>query len=144
MLLCYQLHHSFCSLIYPKPPNKHNAGRWNCTGEKMKIPKWRQHVQRQQVMQTPGKTLQFCQCSSSLTGDNNKIFHWLGSLLQTWWFCHDLEKLRNKVKYTEQPNINSQYIIQGFLPKFVMFTLKYSYFQYVQFHSIIFFRNDCL
>lgn len=66
----------------PNPQINTVLGGWNCTGKNMKIPKWRQHFQRQSSWCKHQEIIfNFSQCSSSLTGNNSKIFHWLGFLL---------------------------------------------------------------
>lgn len=74
----------------------------------------------EQVMQIPGKTLQFCQCSSSLTGD--KIFHWLGSLLHK--HCGFVMAWKNQeIRSNIQSLTLTVNISFKVLPKFVMFSL---------------------
>lgn len=73
-------------------------------------------------MQTSGNTLPFCQCSSSLTGSNNKIFHWLGSLLHKQgdfvMTCKNWEMRSNIHSITLTANISFKV-----LPRFVRFSL---------------------
>lgn len=112
--------------LLPYSPNPHiNTTLWDETAQARtwkSLSECNILIQTEQVMQTPGNTLQFCQCSSFLTGKNNKIFHWLGSLLHKHggfvMTCKSWEIRWNIQSITLTVNI-----LFKVLPKFVRFSL---------------------